>query len=218
MNSGILEMKALIRGELKRLDALKKEKIQLENKYISTKTSDLERERIKMRLTKFLLPAIRHLENTLKSKARQTMGLERGVQKIKTAQNRMAQFEAQVKQKSTARVNQGTRKQNHLTPAERKNLENFEANLVKEFGPITQNNIIGEARRMKAEENVLLDRIMQNWKTAKTQEQKNYYTKMMEAVINESQYRIITPEEERELQETLAKLGGKRRRMTRRRR
>jgi hypothetical protein len=218
MNSGILEMKALMRGELKRLSALKKEETQLINKYKNTKTSDLERERIKIRLSKFLLPAIRHLENTIKSKARQTIGLERGIQKIKTAQNRMAQVEAQLKQKSTARGNQGTRKQNHLTPQQRRNVEELEANLIKEFGPITQQNLINESRRMKAEENALLDRIMKNWKSAKTQEQKNYYTKMMEAVINESQYRLITPEEEREVNEALAKLGGKRRNRTRRRR
>jgi hypothetical protein len=218
MDSGIQEMKSVVRAQLKRLDALKKERTQLEDKYINTKTSDLERERIKLRLKLFLLPAIRHLENTIKSQTRQTMGLERGVQKIKTAQNRMAQLEAQLKKKPTAKVNQGTRKQNHLTPQQRRNVEELEANLIKEFGPITQNNIINEARRMKAEENALLDRIMQNWKSAKTQEQKNYYTKMMEAVIDESQYRMMTPEEEREVNETLAKLGGKRRRMTRRRR
>jgi hypothetical protein len=224
MNTGLLEMKGVMKSELRNLRALKKEKNELEKKYINTKTSDLERERITLRLTKFLLPAIRRLENTLKSQARQTMSIEKGIQKIKTAQNRITQLKAQEKKPTSSLVslfkkpNTSATRKNHLTPQERRNVEELEANLIKEFGPITQQNIINESRRMKAEENALLDRIMKNWKSAKSQEQKNYYTKMMEAVINQSQYRMITPEEEREVNEALAQLGGKKRRMTRRRR
>jgi hypothetical protein len=206
MDAGVERMKALIASEVKRLDALKKERTKLENKYINTKTGDFERERIQMRLTKFLLPAIRHLEKMIQSKVKQTTGIERGVEKIKSAQNQLRYLEAQAKRKASA----PTRK-NHLTPAQRKEVQNFEANLEREFGPITHQNLINESRRMKAEENAILERIMQNWKTAKTQEQKNYYSKMMNAVIDESQYRMMTPEEEREVNAYLAQLeGGKR--------
>jgi hypothetical protein len=223
MNSGVKEMKAIIQSQLNRLAALKKEKTQLEDKFISTKTSDSERARLEIRLTKFILPSIRHLEKTIKSQIRQTSGIESGIAKIKTARNKFNQIQAQLQKRKTAAATAKAvpaKKANHLTPEERRNLEQFEANLQREFGPITQNNIMGEARRMKAEENTILARLAENYKRAKTKKQRNTINNMMQAVINESALRPMLPEEEAEVNAALAQLeGGKRqlrRRLTRR--
>ncbi len=225
MNSGVQEMKAIIKSQLKRLDALKKEEAELVNKYKSTKTSNSERERIVIRLKTFLLPSIRHLEKTIKSQIRQTSGIESGIAKIKTARNKFNQIQAQLKKRKAAAATAKAvpaKRANHLTPEERRNLEQFEANLEREFGPITQENIMGEARKMKAEENAILARLAENYKRAKTQKQRNTINNMMQAVINESALRPLLPEEEAEVNAYLAQLdGGKRtlrRRLTRRRR
>jgi hypothetical protein len=234
MNRGIEEMKRILKDELRRLKTLKNEKTKLETQYTNTRTSDSQRERITLRLRTFLLPAIRTLERQVQSQIRQTKGIESGVEKLKTARNKMNRLKAQLQHPrgmgaaaassaSSASSSTSTRR-NHLTPTERKNLQNFETNLLREFGPITEQNIMNEARRMKAEENSALERIMRNYKNAKTQEQREYYSKMMNAILNESTLRPMTPEEETEVNTYLAQLKGGdtrqdlRRRLTRRRR
>lgn len=212
MNSGIEELKRIAKRGLQQLKELKKEKTKLESQYINTRTRDSERERITLRLRTFLLPSIRQLEKTLQSQLRQIKALESKVQQVKAARNKINQL----KRGSNGRA--ATRK-NHLTLQEKRELQNFERNLQREFGPITEANIMNEARRMKAEENAALERIMRNYKSAKTQEQRDYYSKMMNAILNESQLRPMTPEEEREVNTYMAGLkGGLRHRFTRRRR
>lgn len=219
MNSGIEEMKRIAKRGLQQLNELKKEKTKLENQYINTRTRDSEKERITLRLRTFLLPSIRHLEKTLQSQLRQIKALESKVQQVKTARNRMNQMKARVESMRKSPNGRAATRKNHLTPNERKELQNFERNLEREFGPITEANIMNEARRMKAEENAALERIMRNYKSAKTQEQRDYYSKMMNAILNESQLRPMTPEEEREVNTYMAGLkGGLRHRFTRRRR
>lgn len=205
-------MKRVLKSGLQNLHKLKKEKNELEAQFINPRTSNFQREKITMRLREYLLPAIRHLEKTLQSQARQTMGLEAGIQKIKKAQNML---------KKGVPVGFTRKAPAPLTAAEKKEVENFEKNLEREFGPITEKNILNEARRMKAHENALLQRIMVNYKRAKTQEQRNYYGKMIDAVLNESSLRPITPEEEAEVNAYFAQLKGgkgKTRRLTRRHR
>ena len=68
---------------------------------------------------------------------------------------------------------------------------------------------------MKAEENALAERTLQNYHRTKSPFLKLYYSQMLNAIARQVQYRMLTPEEEKELNNALAKLGGGR--LTRRR-
>ncbi len=214
LNEGVARLKQLIEKEKRELKKLENQREESRKIYVNPRTKNFEREKIKLRLKTFLLPAIRRLENTIASLQHQTNAIEKGVKKIKTAQNRMTSLQTQ-KPQTQKPQNASTRK-NHLTPAERKELENFEANLIKEFGPITQEKLINEARKMKAEENAMSEKILKNYHQAKSPELKKYYSRMLNAIADQVLYRMLTPEEEKELNNALAKLGG--RRLTRRRR
>jgi hypothetical protein len=247
INEGVKRMEAIVRGQEERLKKLQKNKKELEDKYISTKTSNLERERIQMRLTS-LLHQISHLQKAIKSQISLASRVKENVGKLKTAKNRMNKLKAKEPNKkanatrsnrpatsffsrlfakkpaaaaagnTTTTTNTATRK-NHLSAKERKELQNFENELIREFGPITQANLNQAAREMEAE-NAMKEKLKLNVRKAKNEKQIKYYENMLSALNNHSGMRNLTNEEEKELNAYLAQLegGSSGRRSTRRRR
>lgn len=234
-------MEAIVRGEEERLKKLLKTKKELEDKYISTKTSDLERERIQMRL-KSLLNQIAYLQKAIKGQISLSTRVQENVEKFKTAKNRMNKLKAKEpnKKPNTTRSNRSvtsffsrlfakkpaaaaagnttttttnaTRK-NHLSAKERKELQNFENELIREFGPITQANLNRAAEEMEAE-NAMKEKLKLNVRKAKNEKQIKYYENMLSALNKPfSGMNTVT---ENEVNKYLAQLeGGKSRRKSR---
>ena len=208
MNKGTDEMKAIVQNQMRRLKTLKNEKKKLETTYTKAGTSDFEKKRIETRLRTYLLPSIAHLEKTILRQEKIVSGVEKKIKNIQTAQNRLSSLQAQLRRRPAAA---GAPPAAAGAPRAKTNLEQFEENLLREFGPITDKNIMNEARKLRAEENMALNRIMRNYARAKTNEERKYYSNMMNAVLNESSLRPLLPEEEAEVNAYLASMGGQRR-------
>jgi hypothetical protein len=148
-NRGIKQMEAMIERQKRDLRKLIEEKTQLEAKYRNTKTSNLERARVEMRVRQLLLPQIIRLQKTILSQSKMANAFKKKFKTIQTLKNRKEKQNARVAmmmppaaaakalnkpgffqglftRKAAKAAGQGS----HLSANERKELNELEAELV----------------------------------------------------------------------------------------